>query len=134
MNTRDTSYRVIPQLVAMWRQSVLLTVGAISLGAERLESSLGGLLKSSERLDRAPRVKVPVRAGKVETRHASRPSAGRTGASRPSASRPVRKVLVAKKAVRVKATRSGAKAAQATAGQVTGVSHVETPVDGQTNA
>lgn len=58
---------VIQQVFSIWRTSVLLTVGAISLGAEQLEIKVNGLLKTGDRTERAPRVKVPVRAGKVET-------------------------------------------------------------------
>lgn len=76
---------VITQVFNIWRTSVLLTVGALSLGAEQLENSVKGLIKS-DRTDRAPRVKVPVRAGKVET----------SGTAR---SRAVKQARVAKKAV-----------------------------------
>jgi hypothetical protein len=70
----------IPQLFAMWRRSVLFTVGAISLGAEELESQLGRLLKKkSDASERAPRVKVPVRAAAKPARVVAgrKPRAGR---------------------------------------------------------
>ena len=84
---------VIPQLFAIWRKSVLLTVGAISLGAERLESSLTRWGKPGDRPDRAPRVKVPVRAAKVVARRAParaarKPVAAPAAPSRPTTSRP----------------------------------------------
>lgn len=68
----------IPQLFAMWRRSVLFTVGAISLGAEELENQLGRLLKKNEGQP-APRVKVPVRAGRVTS---ARPVPARKVATR----------------------------------------------------
>lgn len=69
----------MPQLFAMWRRSVLFTVGAISLGAEELENQLGRLLKKNEGQTGAPRVKVPVRAGRVTT---ARPVQARKVATR----------------------------------------------------
>src|SRR2546422_750280 len=81
----------IPQLFAIWRKSVLLTVGAISLGAEQLESPLDGILRRGGRADRAPRVKVPVRAGKIQTRRTGRAAvvrkAARTATDRAATSR-----------------------------------------------
>lgn len=58
------STNVVPQLFAIWRKSVLFTVGAISLGAERLEQQIARILKPTDR-ERAPRVKVPVRSTRV---------------------------------------------------------------------
>ena len=84
---------VIPQLFEMWRKSVLLTVGAISLGAEKVETSLTGWRRSagrsSDRPERAPRVKVPVRASRVDARHANtrRVNARRATAHRATAAR-----------------------------------------------
>ena len=75
---------VIPQIFAIWRASVLLTVGAISLGAERLENSVKGLLKPGERPERAARVKVPVRAGKVENTGNARPRVATKRAAKPA--------------------------------------------------
>ena len=93
----------IPQLFEMWRKSVLFTVGAISLGAEELESQLGRLLKKGEGNDRAPRVKVPVRAAKATSVRSTRPVMPKN--AQPKSGQPKNSARSARKPV-VKASRT----------------------------
>lgn len=99
---------VIPQLFAIWRTSVLLTVGAISLGAEQLEASVTGMLKPAERTDRAARVKVPVRAGKVENTRATRPVLSPARVTQPAPARRTARKAAVKPAPKAKTAASKA--------------------------
>lgn len=83
---------VVPQIFAIWRKSVLFTVGAISLGAERLEQQIARILKPVDR-DRRPRVKVPVRGTRTTAPAVTRRA------------RAVRKTAVARAAKSVRAGR-----------------------------